>query len=458
MTDGRVAKQRVLVVEDEADQRQLVASILSHAGYLVAQASCLEEARLELDHAPFDIVVADGKLPDGNGIDLLVELRERSQGGPAFVLVTAYGTISRAVEAVRLGADDYLSKPFERQTLLLAIEKALRSHRLEDENRRLVEALGERDRLVDLVGSAPSMQRLFRQVEKLAGTAATVLVVGESGTGKELAARALHSLSRQAAGPFVAINCAAVPEGLLEAEFFGVEKGAFTGADRSRMGQFEAASGGTLFLDEIGELPLALQPKLLRTLQEGTYTRIGSTRERHAEVRLIAATNRNLATEVAAGRFRQDLYYRLAVVPIEMPPLRQRREDLPLLVEHFVARAARRHGVHVEPFSKSVMKRLIDHTWPGNVRELGNAIERLILLAEDGRVSTDDLPLDMASSATTESAFRLPPGGLSWERHERHCLAQALDLAGGNRAQAARLLDLPYKAFLYRLEKHQLDS
>jgi len=454
-----MSEERVLVVEDEPDQRQLVASILRGAGYFVAEAGSLEEARRELDRAPFDVVVADGKLPDGNGIELLDDGPDGgADGGPAFVLVTAYGTIAHAVEAVRLGADDYLSKPFERQTLLLAIEKALRSHRLEHENRRLVEALAERDRLVGLVGSAATMQRLFRQVEKLASTSATVLVTGESGTGKELAARALHTLSPRAAGPFVAVNCAAVPEGLLEAEFFGVEKGAFTGADRTRAGQFEAAGGGTLFLDEIGELPLALQPKLLRTLQEGTFTRVGSTEERRADVRLIAATHRELAGEAAAGRFRQDLYYRLAVVPIEMPPLRDRREDIPLLVEHFKARAARRHGVRVAPFSKSLVKRLIDHPWPGNVRELGNAIERLVLLAEDGRASADDLPQEMSSpGAAGDGAFELPPGGISWDRHEQSCLAQALDLAGGNRAQAARLLGLPYKAFLYRLEKHGLD-
>ncbi len=447
--------ERILVVEDDGDQRRLVASILRSRRYLVAEAPTLEAAREQLAASPVDLVLSDWKLPDGVGTELLKEVRA---GRPevAFIMVTAYGTIARAVEAIRLGADDYLAKPFERQTLLLAIEKVLRARRLEDENRRLAEELGERDRLVDLVGSAPSMQRLFRRVEKLAATDATILLTGESGTGKELAARALHALSRRADAPFVGVNCAAIPEGLLESEFFGVEKGAFTGADRSREGKFEAAAGGSLFLDEVGELPVAIQPKLLRALQEGTFTRVGATRERSSDARILAATNRNLAAEVEGGRFREDLYYRLNVVPLSMPPLRERREDVPTLVEHFTARAARRHGVRVEPFGGRVMKRLLDHPWPGNVRELGNVVERLVLLAEDGRVSAGDLPEDMTRRPAAGDGFRVPATGIAWEAHERSCLAQALELAGGNRAQAARLLDLPYKAFLYRLEKHGL--
>ncbi len=446
---------RVLVVEDDADQRRLVAGFLKSRDYLVAEAESLAEARAQLEASPVDLVLSDWKLPDGDGTELLREVRAEHPA-TGFITVTAYGTIARAVEAIHLGADDYLAKPFERQALLLAIEKVLRQRRLEDENRRLAEELGERDRLVDLVGRAPSMQRLFRRVEKLATTDATILLTGESGTGKELAARALHALSRRAAGPFVAVNCAAIPEGLLESEFFGVEKGAYTGADRTRAGNFEAADGGSLFLDEVGELPAVIQPKLLRVLQEGRFTRVGGTRELSSDVRIVAATNRDLAAEVAAGRFREDLYYRLNVVPLEMPPLRERKEDIPRLVEHFAERAARRHGVKVRPLPAGVMKRLLDHPWPGNVRELGNVVERLVLLAEDGRVSAGDLPEEMTRRAAGANGFRLPPAGLSWHEHERSCLAQALELAGGNRAQAARLLDLPYKAFLYRLEKHGL--
>lgn len=450
-----MSEKRILVVEDDNDQRALVANILRSQNYLVAEAESLAIARQELARSPLDLVLSDWQLPDGNGNELLREVR-REHPGVAFVVVTAYGTIARAVEAIHLGADDYLSKPFERQTLLLAIEKVLRSRRLEDENRRLAEALGERDRLVDLVGSAPSMQKLFRQVEKLASTNATVLLTGESGTGKELAARALHALSQRAEESFVAVNCAAIPEGLLESEFFGVEKGAFTGADRSRPGRFESAHGGTLFLDEVGELPFNIQPKLLRVLQEGRYTRVGTNHEVTTDVRLIAATNRDLASEVEEGTFRQDLYYRLNVVPLRMPALRERREDIPRLMEHFAQRAARRHGVQVRPFPSAVLKRLLDHHWPGNVRELGNAVERLVLLADDGQVSADDLPEDMSQPRRSLDTFRLPPEGISWEAHERSCLRQALESAAGNRAQAARFLGLQYKAFLYRLEKHGL--
>ncbi len=451
-----MSETRVLVVEDDGDQRQLVSSILRSRNYLVAEADSLAAARTELSASPVDLVLSDWKLPDGDGTELLKDVRTEHPEA-AFITVTAYGTIARAVEAIHLGADDYLAKPFERQALLLAIEKVLRSRRLEDENRRLAEALGERDRLVDLVGSAPSMQRLFRQVEKLAATDATILLTGESGTGKELAARALHALSRRAAQPFVPVNCAAIPEGLLESEFFGVEKGAYTGADRSREGKFEAADGGSLFLDEVGELPIAIQPKLLRVLQEGRFSRVGGAREQSSDARLIAATNRDLAAEVERGGFREDLYYRLNVVPLRMPPLRERREDIPRLVEHFTARAARRHGIAVRPFPRQLMKRLLDYGWPGNVRELGNAVERLLLLAEDGHASVEDLPQDMALRPKAASGFRLPPGGISWESHERACLSQALEQANGNRAQAARLLELPYKAFLYRLEKHGLE-
>ncbi len=449
------ASQRLLVVEDDADQRRLVASILRGRGFAVGEAATFAEAASALDKAPVDLVLSDWKLPDGDGMALLARIKE-SYPGTAFVMVTAYGTIAQAVEAVSLGADDYLAKPFERQGLLLSIDKVLQKRRLLDENLRLAEALAERERLVDLLGSAPSMQQLFRRLEKIAGTEATVLLSGESGTGKELAARAVHALSRRRQGPFVAVNCAAIPDGLVEAEFFGVEKGAFTGADRSRPGKLELATGGTLFLDEVGELPLPLQPKLLRVLQEGRFTAVGGRHEKESDLRLLAATNRDLAEEVREGRFREDLYYRLNVVPLRMPALRDRREDLPLLARHFAGRSARRHGVRLPELPPEVMKRLLDYAWPGNVRELANVIERLVLLAEEGRVALADLPQEVVSPEPGAPRFRLPAAGLDWEEHERDCLRQALELAGGNRTRAARLLALPYKAFLYRLEKHGL--
>ncbi len=450
-------KPRILLVEDELAQRKLVGSILADEGYQVTQVGSVEEAESALGEREFDLVLSDWKLPARSGFQLLEHVREHH---PllAFIMVTAYGSIDRAVQAVRAGADDFLTKPFVREGLLLSIERATKARRLVMENRRLSEALGERDQLVDLVGRAPEMQKIFRRVSKLAATDATVLITGESGTGKELTARALHTLSRRSGGPFVAVNCAAIPEGLLESEFFGADKGAYTGADRNRIGRFEAAAGGTLFLDEIGELPLSIQPKLLRVLQEGTYTRVGGVREQRTDVRLVAATNRNLQEEVSGNRFREDLYYRLNVVPIELPPLRERREDIPILVQHFLELHSRRHGIQVTKPQPRLLKALVDFAWPGNARELANVVERLILLSDEGVLSYEDLPPELrgVQLELTPSSFRLPAGGMSWEAHEKDCLSQALDLAGGNRRRAARFLGLGYKAFLYRLEKHQL--
>jgi DNA-binding NtrC family response regulator len=398
------------------------------------------------------LVLSDFKLADGDGLALLREVRQR-RPELSFVLVTAYGSIEHAVRAIREGADDYLAKPFERQALLLALDKALRTRALREENRKLSDAIAERERLVDLIGTAPAMQKLYRQIERVAPTDATVLLHGESGTGKELAARALHKLSRRADRPFVAVNCAAIPEGLIEAEFFGAERGAYTGANASRAGYFEQAHGGTLFLDELGELPAALQPKLLRALQEGRITRVGGRGEIALDLRVLAATNRDLKREMAEGRFREDLYYRLAVVTLTLPPLRERREDIPMLVEHFARSKSLQHGLPYAPVPKAVLRALMDRPWPGNVRELAHSVERLLLLGEDGETDAADLPADIARPAPS---FVLPTEGLDWEALERDLLRQALDHAQGNRSRAARLLNLPYKAFLYRIEKHGL--
>lgn len=446
---------RILVVEDEAAQRTLVAEILRGAGYQVEEVGTAEAALDRLVTSPFDLVLSDWKLPGRDGMELFREVHDRWQD-IAFVIVTAYGTIASAVDAVRSGADDYLAKPFERSALLLAVERSLRSRKLEGENRRLSEALSDRDRLVDLLGRAPGMQRLYREIEKVASTQATVLLGGESGTGKELAARALHALSPRDNGPFIAVNCAAIPEGLAESEFFGAEKGAYTGADRSRVGRLRAAHGGTLFLDEVGELPLDLQPKLLRALQERKVVPVGGSDEVEVDLRIVSATNRDLEQRVRDGEFREDLYYRLAVVPLQMPPLRERREDVPMLIEHFVDRAVRRHGVEQPRFTSAVTRRLLDHPWPGNVRELANAVERLVLLADEGEVSLDDLPPDFGPAEGGAGQVLLDPSGIKWDDHEKEMLRQALDLARGNRTRAAKLLGMPYKAFLYRLEKHGL--
>jgi DNA-binding NtrC family response regulator len=445
----------ILLVEDDTTQRRMVGDILRSAGYAVTAVAGVDEALVAFGTQRPDLVLSDWKLGAcGDGLELMRRLRQRDPG-TAFLLVTAYGTIAHAVEAVRKGADDYLTKPFDRSALLLAIERTLRTRALAVENQRLSAQLGERDRLLELLGRAPAMQAVYRQIERAAATDATVLVTGESGTGKELAARALHQLSPRSRGPFVAVNCAAVPADLLEAEFFGSKRGSFSGAHQDRQGRFAAASGGTLFLDEIGELPLALQPKLLRALQERRIVALGDTKETDVDVRIIAATNRDLRAEVTGGRVRQDLYYRLAVLTIELPPLRQRREDLPLLLEHFVTHSARAHGLPAPTLPPGLRRRLLDHGWPGNVRELANTIERLVILAQDGTADLADLPPEFGAVPTAEAAtnFTLPPTGLSWEQLEQSFLRQALTLANGNRKRAAELLDLPYKAFLYRLEK-----
>jgi len=446
----------VLVVEDETDQRELIAGILRREGFDVRTAGSAEAALERIGEREPELVLCDWRLPGLSGGELLEELR-RAGHECAFIVMTAYGSIAHAVEAVRLGADDYLAKPFERDELLLAVRRVQRTRQLETENRRLREAVREEGRFGELIGRSPAMQRLYRTIEKVGATDATVLIAGESGTGKELVARTLHQTSRRAGGPFVAVNCAAIPETLIESELFGHERGAFTGAHRRRPGRFEEADGGTLFLDEIAAMPLPLQATLLRVLQERRFTRLGGTGEVECDVRVMAASNRDLPRLVAEGSFRDDLYYRINVVPVTLPPLRERREDIPVLAATFLTRFAAQHRVAVAgPLPPAVLRLLIEHHWPGNVRELANVVERLVLLAEDSRVRSEDLPEEIREPVAAGSGgpFRLPGGGLDWEAMERSLLDQALAHAGGNRAAASRLLGLSYKQFLYRLDKH----
>lgn len=439
----------ILVVEDEDDQRLLVCSILKRAGFSIVEADSVTTAKMMLQQHPIDLIFSDWKLHNENGLDLLDHILSEFPDC-AFILATGHGSITHAVDSIRAGADDYLVKPYQKETLLFAVERVCRARQLISQNKTLKKAISEREQLVDLVGKAPCMQQLYDKIERLADTRATVLISGESGTGKELTAQALHQLSDRKDKPFVAVNCSAIPESLAEAEFFGAEKGAFTGAIKRQIGKFEYANGGTVFLDEIGELPLSLQPKLLRLLQEGRFTRIGGNKEIEVDVRLVAATNRNLEEEVDQGRFREDLFYRLNVVPLEMPPLRYRSEDIPALVNHFSEVASRRHQLERVSFSASVLKRLIQHTWPGNVRELGNVVERMVLMADSGVASSDEIPKTQAADAIN---FTLPAKGINWQQHEKNCIEQAMALASGNRTQAAKLLGLSYKAFVYRLDK-----
>jgi two-component system NtrC family response regulator len=450
---------QLLVVEDDHSQRELICQLLSTEGYLLHQADSVESAILTLKAQPaIALVLCDWKLGTGTGLQVLQYVRQQLPA-VAFVVATAYGSVSHAVEAIHAGADDYLPKPFKRQELLLAISKGLRARHLRQQNLQLTAQLGEQQQLVELIGHAPCMQQLFQRISRVAGSDVTVLISGESGTGKELAARALHQLSPRRDRPFIAINCGAIPETLAEAELFGAEKGAYTGATQSKAGKFEAAQGGTVFLDEIAELPLPLQAKLLRLLQEGRVTRLGSHQEIKLDVRIIAASHQDLATGVAEGRFRQDLFYRLNVVPVHMPALRERTEDIPKLIQHFMQLQQQRYRLQLPPLSKTALKALIEYPWPGNVRELSNKIERFVLLQDEQELLADLQPAASQKTALSSSeGFVLPAAGIHFEALERSCLEQALQLCEGNRTKAARLLQLNYKAFLYRLEKYQLDG
>jgi DNA-binding NtrC family response regulator len=447
----------ILVVEDDDTQRELIVQILSQSDYQIDSADRVESAILKIKANPPDLVFSDWKLGQLTGMDLLNYVR-REHTDMGFIIATAYGTITHAVDAMQAGADDYLTKPYQRQSLLLSIGKVFKALTLKRHNRSLSSQLSEQQALVGLVGKAACMQKVYDRLLRVGATDATVLIGGESGTGKELAARALHQLSKRQHKPFVAINCGAIPDALAEAELFGAEKGAFTGATERKIGKLEAAHQGTVFLDEIAELPLLQQTKLLRFLQEGSVSRLGQQGELTLDVRVIAASHKDLQQEVAQGRFREDLYYRLNVVPITMPPLRERQEDIGRLVEHFLGLHQRSYQVSAPKLSSKALKRLLDYPWPGNVRELANRMERFVLLGDEEELIAE-LSLSAAKpygGASPLSPFSLPDTGIDWESFEKDCLAQALAKSEGNKTQAAKLLTLSYKAFLYRLEKHDL--
>jgi DNA-binding NtrC family response regulator len=447
-------KARVLVVDDEPAQLEVLRLILTGEGYDVVTAASGKGALATLRRQPFDVVLTDLKMPDSSGIALLEEI-QRAQPGACVVLMTAHGTIDSAVEAMRKGAFDYLTKPLDRDVLLLALSRAVERTRLVSENRRLQEELRSRFRVENLVGEHGSMQEVFRVVHKVAPSSSTVLIYGESGTGKELVARAIHVTSDRHDRPFVAVNVGALPESILEAELFGYEKGAFTGADARKIGLFEQASGSTLFLDEVGELKRDLQVKLLRVLQEREFLRVGGTEPVPVDVRVVAATNRDLEREVQAGRFREDLFYRLNVIPITLPPLRERRTDVPSLVEHFLAKHGR--PGRARTIAPEALEALVAYGWPGNVRELESVVERTLLLSEGDVVRLEDLPaaVRMRTRPAGGIPVEIPDEGLDLEALERTLIQRALDKAGGNVTRAARLLGLTRRTLQYRLEKMQ---
>jgi two-component system, NtrC family, response regulator AtoC len=454
--------RRILVVDDEENLRHMLTVLLKREGYEVSAVGNGEAALAELEARTYDLVLADVRMPKLGGLELLEALRTRSI--PATVIMmSAYGTIETAVEAMKRGAYDYISKPFKPDEILLVLRKAEERERLYRENQLLRQALaksrdGSSESLPGMIGHSAPMLEVYRTVHKIAPFKTTVLLQGDSGTGKELVARALHSLSPRVTATFVAVNCGAIPETLLESELFGHRKGAFTDATRDRKGLFEEAHGGTLFLDEIGELPLSLQVKILRALQEEEIRPLGDTHDIKVDVRVIAATGRDLTAEVEAGRFREDLFYRLAVMPLHLPPLRDRKEDVPELVDFFIARQSARMGRPgpVEGVTADAMKLLLEYGWPGNVRELENTIEHALVLCEGTHLDVDVLPTKVRESRDRLRQTLLE-GELSIKRTtriiEEELIRKVLRKTGGNRTRAAEILEISHRALLYKIKE-----
>jgi two-component system NtrC family response regulator len=447
------APLRVLVVDDEPAQRELVAGFLRRQGFEVAVAAdgaaALERFRLE----PVDVILTDQRMPGLSG-QALLEAARALDPEVAVVVMTAYGTVEHAVSAMKSGATDYLAKPLNLEELLQRLARVREHRALRTENRELREALRERHRVDGVVGESAAMQDVLSLVRRVAASDATVLIRGESGTGKELVAKAIHYASGRAAGPLVRVSCAALPETLLEAELFGHEKGAFTGAHAARQGRFEAAQGGSLFLDEIGDLPLHLQVKLLRVLQEREVERLGSSRPIATDVRLLAATHRDLEAAIRAGTFRDDLYYRINVVTVVVPPLRERRADIPLLLDHFLARFARDNHKLIRGLTREARETLLRYDYPGNVRELENLVERAVVLTRDDVIGLGDLP----STAGGPEAAREQTLTAATEGLERRLIQEALAAAGGVQTRAAKALGISERMLRYKLGKYGLGA
>lgn len=441
---------RILVVDDEPTQLELVGGFLKKKGFEVVQAQSGEKALELFRQEIFDLVLADQKMPGMTGLDLLGAVRGINPE-VAVIVVTAYGSIETAVSAIKAGATDYLTKPLNLDELLYRIQQVKERESLRSENRELREALQKQHRIEGIIGESREMLEVISLVRRVASSEATVLIRGESGTGKELIAKAIHFASPRAARPLVRVNCAALPETLLESELFGHEKGAFTGALATRKGRFELADGGTLFLDEIGDLPLHLQAKLLRVLQEREFERVGSSRPIRVDARIISATHRDLEALVRSGQLREDLYYRLNVVTLYLPPLRERRQDLPLLIDHFLRFFAEKNGKKISGFSREARDALLRYDYPGNVRELENIIERAVVLTRDDVIGKDDLPLMVQEPEAEAEAGTLPA---SVEAVERRMIRDALARSRGVQTRAAELLGISERALRYKLRKY----
>lgn len=449
---------KTLVIDDEKAFGEMMGVLLRREGYEVTVVDNASEGLDCLKAGQFALTLCDLHMPEMDGLEFLRQARDRELLNTT-VMMSAYGTLDAALTAMRLGAYDYISKPFNREEIVLTLKKAEEREQLRKENREL--KLGRAVRLDRLLGRSPAMLALFETIEKVAAYKSTVLLSGESGTGKELTARALHTSSSRAKGPFLAINCGAIPDGLLESELFGHVKGAFTDAASERKGIFREAEGGTLFLDEIGELPRGVQVKLLRVLQEREVRPVGDVVSYPVDVRIVAATVRNLEEDVKSGRFREDLFYRLNVVPIRMTPLRERGEDIPLLMEHFLDSINTRLGTRVTEVRPEVMRVLMDYSWPGNVRELENMVERAIVLSDSNVLTLRSLPESMLR-VNPEISWVPPEGDLSVKRAqkamERSLIERALRETDGNRTAASRLLELSHRALLYKMKEYEIEG
>ncbi|MGH9715692.1 MAG: sigma-54-dependent transcriptional regulator [Candidatus Acidiferrales bacterium] len=448
------AKPSILVIEDEPKLRRLLELQLADEGFRARTAESAEAGLKLANGEPFDLVVTDFKLPGMTGLEFLHALKRVNADLPV-VIMTAYGTVESAVEAMKAGASDYVLKPFSLAELVLVIRKEMASHELREENRTLREALGKRYEYKNVIAHSGKMQAVLALVERVAATNATVLLGGESGVGKDLIARAIHEHSQRASGPFIKINSTAIPENLLESELFGYEKGAFSGATSAKPGKFELADKGTLFLDEIGDVPAATQVKLLRVLQDREFERLGGTKTLKVDVRLIAATNRDLRAAIEEGAFREDLYYRLNVVAIDIPPLRDHKEDIPALAILFLEKFARESNQPQRALKPEALRKLMDYHWPGNIRELENIVTRGATLASGEGLDAADIYLDSEAPSRRSAAQAAPvlPPGMTLEKWEEEMIREALRQANGNKSQAARALGLSRNALRYRLSK-----
>ena len=455
-----MTKKRVLVVDDEENLRNMLTMIIRKEGYDVDTSRDGLEALSKIEDDEYDFVLCDLKMPKMDGLGLLKALQGNNHGDSTFIMMSAYGAIDTAIEAMKLGAYDYISKPFKTDEIILTLKKAEERERLKRENVFLKEQIKRDFSFENFIGKSETMVKIFDMIQKIADYKSTVLITGESGTGKELVARSVHSYSYRSERSFVAVNCGAIPDNLLESEIFGQVKGAFTDATRNKIGLFEEADKGTIFLDEIGELPLMLQVKLLRVLQDEEIRRIGDTKARKVDVRVIAATTRNLEKEVREGKFRDDLFYRLNVLPISLPGLRERKDDIPLLVDYFIQRFNERMDRKVEGVTQEALDILVNYRWRGNVRQLENTIERSMIFVQGEKLDVCDLPGELKEPTDEERLF-FDGTELSIKRSnrilEKELIRKALQKTSGNRTKAAKLLEISHRALLYKIKEYVIE-